>query len=137
MITKDTLYRYLYTTYPARYQREASLEAWLIRYVCSDSGVSPQAKLLDIVDKGCMSGAVGPVIYTSDCIKLHDRYEASIWDLVAAFRKQSGQTLGQFIDRFNLTIQDNDTLKVAVCWFAIEQLADKLLNHFLKWEVVA
>lgn len=86
-------------------------------------------QLQDIVNHGCSSGCVGEVIYTYDCIKFYNKYEDAIWEIVDDFRNNTGQTLGEFIDSFNFTIEDQDRLKVCLCWFAVEQVAYQLLSQ--------
>lgn len=130
MITKHALYAYIQTQFPHRYQRKASLVPWFVRVVCSRIGYSINGQLQDIVNHGCSSGCVGEVVYTSDCVALYRKYEKSIWDMVEEFRESTGQTLGQFIDSFRDGIEDEDTLKVFLLWFAVEQIASQILDHF-------
>lgn len=129
-MTKTELRRYLIKRYEYIFERKRSLENWLIRFACRDRGYSPQGKLEDITNHGCISGCVGELIYTFDCIKFYAKYEEQIWELVYEFRESTGQTLGQFLDSFNHSIEDNDNLKVYLSWFAIEQTAYKLLSEF-------
>ncbi|PZM81816.1 MAG: hypothetical protein DKM50_05400 [Candidatus Margulisiibacteriota bacterium] len=98
--------------------------------VCNRTGYSINGQLQDIINHGCVSGCVGEVVYTSDCLSLYRKYEKSIWDMVEEFRNNTGQTLGQFIDSFCSAIEDEDTLKVYLCWFAVEQMAGQILSHF-------
>ena len=130
MITKQALKEYINTHFPHSYQRKESIFPWFVRVVCNRIGYSINGQLQDIINHGCVSGCVGEVVYTSDCIALYHKYEKSIWDMVEEFRDCTGQTLGQFIDSFCSAIEDEDTLKVYLCWFAVEQIAYQILSHF-------
>jgi len=127
-MTKTELKRYLINQFEYSYERKRSLENWLIRFVCNEQGCPPQGKLTDIITSGCISGCVGSLIYISDCIKFYTKYEEQIWNLICEVRENTGQTLGQFLDSFSCSLEDNDSLKVYLSWFAIEQTAYKLLN---------
>ena len=129
-ITKTALQNYTLELLPHRYQRKESIFDWFVRVVCNRTGYSINGQLQDIVNHGCVSGCVGEIVYTADCISLYRKYEKSIWDMVEEFRDSTGQTLGQFIDSFCSTIEDEDTLKVYLCWFAVEQIVYQILSHF-------
>lgn len=127
-MTKTALRQYLTQRFTCQHKRQHSIEYWLIRFVCRGRGYSPQGQLEDIVHHGCSSGCVGELIYTCDCLKFYQKYEDKIWELVYEFRQDTGQTLGQFIDSFSSVIEDEDSLKVSLGWFAIEQTAFRILN---------
>jgi len=130
MISKAKLKQYLIEFYPNKFDRKKTLEAWLIRFICQDYGYEPASKLKDITHHGCSSGCVGELIYTYDCRRFYDHFEKQIWDVIEEFRDNTGQTLGQFIDSFRDAIENEDTLKTYLSWFAIEETAFKILNHF-------
>ena len=130
MVSKRALKRYLKEHFQYKHERKQSLEAWLVRHVCSDSGYSPEDRLKDIATHGCVSGCVGELIYYSDVVRFYQKYESQIWELVCDFLQSTGYTLGQFIDNFRQTIEDEVRLKNYLAWFAVEQLAFKFLEQF-------
>ena len=71
------------------------------------------------------------VLYTLDCLRFYKRFEANIWDIVRTFLKETGQSMGQFLDGFSSDIQDETTFKVTLTWFAVEETAHKLACRLL------
>jgi hypothetical protein len=130
MITKKALKAYLKAEFEYKHERKRSLEAWLVRYLCQESGYEPENHLIDIVTHGCVSGCVCPLIYNSDIKRFYEKYEAQIWSLVYEFMQNTGESLGQFIDSFSHKITDELSLKVWFSWFAVEHLADRFLYQF-------
>ena len=130
MITKQKLKTYLKEKFEYKYQRKSSVEAWLIRTLCAETGASVASRLRDISTHGCISGCVGELIYVSDCVRFYWKYEKKIWDAIENFMDSTGQTLGQFLDSFSGGISDEDTLQVKLAWFAVEAAAYRLLNRF-------
>jgi hypothetical protein len=130
MITKQKLKTYLKEKFEYKHERRASVDAWLIRTVCADTGYSLEESLRDISAHGCGSGCVSGLIYNNDCLRFYSKYEKSIWDAVEDFMDNTGQTLGQFLDSFSSKITDETTLKVWLAWFAVEETAFRLLNFF-------
>lgn len=128
MITKKKLQKYLIELYPDQFDRKRSLEAWLIRFVCSNPYYLDT--LRDITKHGCISGCLNPLIYHDDCRRFYDRYETKIWDVIEEFRNDTGQSFGQFLDSFKYAIDNETALKTYLAWFAIEEIAYRILNHF-------
>ena len=130
--------QYLQQAYPCLDERKQSLLYWLIQYMSKKAKhVDPASQLNDIVHHGCISGCIGEVVYTRDCVAFYQHFEAQIWELVFEFRQETGQTLGQFLDGFRADFEDEDTLKVYLGWFAIEQTAFRLLSHYEDRRAVA
>ena len=127
---KKLLNHYLLQSYPYKYERRQSLSYWLIKYMDKKSPYyDMDSQLKDLVNHGCASGCIGDVIYTWDCLKFYQKYEQQIWELVYEFWQDTGQSLGQFIDSFSVGIEDEDSLRTYLSWFAIEQTAFRLLSH--------
>lgn len=124
MITKKAL-RALLEKYS-----QASVDAWLIRWVCNHVGYDPASLLNDISQQGCGSGIVGELIYHYDCRAFYARFEKSIWEKVTDFLDNTGDTVGQFLDGLRPSVQDELTMKVMLSWFAVEETAYQLLAHF-------
>ncbi|OGI04897.1 MAG: hypothetical protein A2X42_05720 [Candidatus Margulisbacteria bacterium GWF2_38_17] len=130
MITKKSLKNYIKEYLPYKNQKKESVTAWLIKYICADRYYEPASKLKDIAFHGCITGCVSELIYTQDCRSFYNKFEQNIWDIISEFRESTGQKLGEFLDSFNNIIEDEDTLKVYLCWFAVEQVAYQILSHF-------
>ncbi len=127
-ITKNSLKTYLTTNYSNKFEKNHSLENWLIRIICQRTGYTAEGQLKDIVTHGCISGCVGELIYYADCIAFYSKYEKQIWELIYNFMQNTGQSLGQFIDSFSVQIEDETNLKVYLSWFAIEQISFQLIS---------
>ena len=125
MITKTKLKNYLIELYPNKFDRKKSLESYVINNIDN-----PEYKLKDLVNHGCISGCFSPLIYNYDCKKFFIRYEEQIWELIEEFKESTGQTLGQFIDSFQYKIEDETNFKTYLSWFAVEETAFKIINHF-------
>lgn len=108
-----------------------SLEAWLMRLVCSYKGCSAFDQLNDIVHHGCSSGCISVLIYYHDCVKFYARFEEEIWAKITDFRESTGFTMGQFLDGFNTSIDDPTSFKTSLAWFAVEHTAHHLLAQCL------
>jgi hypothetical protein len=113
-----------------KYHKKLSLKNWLITLICQKKGYSAKDQLQDITTHGLAGGCINELIYTSDCLIFYKEYEQNIWETVQDFMDNTGQTLGEFIDSFNTTIESSNTLKVSLCWFSIEQIAMQLLDSF-------
>lgn len=124
MITKKAL-RALLEKYS-----QASVDAWLIRWVCNHVGYDPASLLKDISQHGCGSGIVGELIYHYDCRAFYARFEKSIWEKVTEFLDSTGQSLGEFFDGCRVPIEDELSMKVTLSWFSVEETAHQLLAHF-------
>ena len=108
-----------------------SIEAWLVRLVCSVKGCKAFDKLNDIVQHGCISGCVSELIYYNDTLKFYTRFEEQIWEHITEFRTSTGLTMGQFLDSFSSSLEDPLTFKNNLAWFAVEHTAHKLLHQYL------
>lgn len=122
MVTKKSLKGMLKTC------DRKSVKAWVIRWVCGSVGVTPTDRLSDLSRHGCGSGIVSELIYTQDCIRFYDRFEASILEIVDKFLESTGETFGEFINHLNPEVFDLVSLKNALAWFAVEETAYRLLE---------
>ena len=127
-LTKKTLKTFIQTDCS-----NTSIEAWLVRWICRESGCPASSILWDISQHGCSSGRVSELIYTSDCIRFYNHYEEKIWDMVRDFLDNTGQTIGQFFDSFSSSVDDENVFKVNLVWFSIEQAAHRLMCQFLPY----
>ena len=109
---------------------QKSVKAWVIRWVCGSVGVTPTDRLSDLSRHGCGSGMISELIYTHDCIRFYDRYEASILEIVDEFLDSTGETFGEFITHLHPEVFDLVSLKNALAWFAVEETAYRLLEGF-------
>ncbi len=107
-----------------------SVQAWVIRWVCGSVGYTPTDLLTDLSHYGCASGIVSELIYTHDCLNFYARFEVDIWEIVAQFLDNTGETIGEFIDHLRPEVLDLDALKTTLSWFAVEETAAQLLNQF-------
>ncbi len=106
-----------------------SVQAWGIRWVCGSMGTNPIDLLTDLSHHGCASGIVSELIYTHDCLNFYARFETDIWEIVAQFLDNTGETIGSFIDNLHPEVRDLDGLKTTLVWFAVEQTAAQLLER--------
>jgi len=107
---------------------QKSVKSWVIRWVCGSVGVTPADRLSELSHHGCSSGIVSELIYTKDCIRFYDRFEASILEIVDEFLESTGETFGEFINHLNPEVFDLVSLKNALAWFAVEETAYRLLE---------
>jgi hypothetical protein len=130
MINKTILNRYINKQFNTKYDRNQSLETWLVRHLCHYSGADIENHLKDIATYGCQSGCVSDLIYNADIIHFYTKYESQIWEQVHDYIESTGQTIGQFMDSYKSGIEDEIDLKVHLTWFAIEYLAYRFLSQF-------
>jgi len=98
-----------------------SLQAWVIRWVCGSVGYNPIDLLTDLTHQGFISGIVSDLIYTHDCVSFYTRFEADIWDVIAQFLDNTGETIGEFIDHLRPEVLDLDGLKTTLACTPISQ----------------
>ncbi|NBV83815.1 hypothetical protein EBR57_06825 [bacterium] len=110
-----------------------SVKAWVIRWVCESVGVTPTDRLSDLSRHGCGSGIVSELIYTNDCVRFYDRFEASILEIVDEFLDSTGETFCEFIAHLRPEITDLSSLKTTLAWFAVEETAYRLLEEGRIW----
>lgn len=132
-VTKTKLKATLVSLYPNSYDRRHSIEAWLVRYLCDTSGNDLENSLKHISLHGCISGAVSPLIYYSDCIKFYDTFSVPIWAKIEHFLDITGQSLGDFLNSFTTPLDTENTFKTSLSWFAVEDASTRLLEHMGLW----
>jgi hypothetical protein len=81
----------------------------------------------DIAENGC-SGGVSGLIYYTETGKFHDDHEKEIWDLVARFAEDSGQTIMKYIGNISKAGSLNQ-LKNDLAWLAVEVTAQDILDE--------
>jgi len=133
MITKTQLKATLSDLYPNAKNRHNSVEAWLIRLICNETGCDVQNRLEDIARYGCISGSVGPLIYYSDCMAFYTKFSAQIWYKIEAFLDTTGQTLGDFLNGFSTPLDTEESFQTSLAWFAVEESATRLLERVGAW----
>jgi len=96
--------------------------------------VTPIDRLSDLSRHGCGSGIVSELIYTQDCVRFYDQFEASILEIVDEFLESTGETFGELINHLNPEVFDLVSLKNALAWFAVEETAYRLLEDQMNLE---
>lgn len=132
-ITKTQLKILLVTLHPQAKARRQSVDAWLVRYLCGLAGGEVEINLKDISLHGCISGAVGPLIYYTDCIAFYDTFSASIWEKIEEFLDTTGQSLGDFLNGFSTPLDSEVHFKTSLAWFAVEASATVFLEKLGVW----
>ena len=102
---------------------QKSVKSWVIKWVCESVGYNPIDLLTDLTHHGCISGIVSELIYTHDCLRFYDRFEASILEIVDEFLDSTGETFCEFIAHLRPEIADLTSLKTTLAWFAVEETA--------------
>ena len=91
----------------------------------------------DVVRHGCISGAVGKLIYHKDTHAFFDRHEKEIGEILVELQQETGMShLELFGDKWD--IDDpfvEDTNKNLLAWFAFEDLTARILNDVEQYEV--
>ena len=87
----------------------------------------------DIVEHGCVSGF--PYIsYTRDCVRLYNRYEAEIWEMLSAEAEAYGAKSPidfiweAFSEQAKAGMYSADGFKDHLLWWAVETIAAGLLD---------
>ncbi len=78
----------------------------------------PETFFKDLLQNGCINGAVGKLIYYKDTHAFYDKHYAEIEELREEYEESTGETL-------NIK---ND-LKNFLAWFAFEQVAYQLVSE--------
>jgi hypothetical protein len=82
----------------------------------------------DITNHGADCGF--PLItYTSDTVKIFDKFGAEIWDMAVEDAEQIGcKNVAEMISQFNRSdmLNDLDTFKNLMVWYACEKLSQEL-----------
>ena len=80
----------------------------------------------DVVNHGCVSGCVGPMIYYSDTIRFYNRHETAIW----ALARELSESIGESVVGKIAADCDNDVtgFKNAMSWFAVEEICRMLID---------
>ena len=132
-LTKTQLKTALVDLYPNAKDRRYSIEAWLVRYLCSTSGNELEHHLKDIALHGCISGAVAPLIYYSDCVAFYTKFSPQIWQKIETFLDGTGQSLGDFLNGFSTPLDNEITFQTSLSWFAVEEAATRFLERAKVW----
>lgn len=84
--------------------------------------------LRDIANQGADSGFNG-IIYTAECVTLHDKYEAELWDMLNDDANEFGcKSVPEFMATWNRKdmLNDLDQMKNMIVWYAVEKLAHEM-----------
>lgn len=132
-LTKTQLKTVLVDLYPNANDRRHSIEAWLVRMICNETGCDVQNRLEDIARYGCISGAVAPLIYYSDCVAFYTKFSPQIWQKIETFLDGTGQSLGDFLNGFSTPLDNEITFQTSLSWFAVEEAATRFLERAKVW----
>lgn len=81
----------------------------------------------NVINYGCISGAVSSLIYYADTTKFYNQHEREIWDLAKEYE----------YDYMN-TSDDLDIVKNNASWFAFELITMQLLDEYIsEYEIIA
>lgn len=97
---------------------KSTIRAWVKNHLS-------KSDLRDINSHGADSG-FGGITYTSDCVRLFDRYADEIWNMaVNEAEEMDCRNICEMISQFNRTdmLQSWDTFRNLMLWFAVETIA--------------
>ena len=83
----------------------------------------------DIANHGADSGFYG-ITYTSDCVKLFDKYDDEIWEMVTDQAESLGETVPEMFASFGRQDMFSDvrSFKNLMVWFACETIAREIAD---------
>lgn len=83
--------------------------------------------LRDIANHGADSGFNG-IIYTNECVEIHDKYAAELWDMMYEDSKEFGcKSVPEFMGTWQRKdmLNDLDQMKNMIVWYAVEKIASE------------
>jgi hypothetical protein len=88
-----------------------------------------KAELKEIVEQGCDNGT--SLIYYNQTNNFYDKHESAIWELIYEQAEDQGITSLELIASFNgqKDVLDEIRFKNLLCWYAIEEMARKILEQ--------
>ena len=116
---------------------ESKLEKYIVNYLknYSKDNEEIESHILDVLNYGCQSGAVGSLVYYSDTLKFYKKYQNEINELIKESQENFGYSISDLLRDFDhddmlcLEIHNQNLL----AWFAFEET---LRNLCLKSEVL-
>jgi len=94
-----------------------------------DQGNEWYTYLQDIINHDCISGMVSSLIYYSDTIEFHDKYETKIDDIINNYLESRGEKFSELARSFNFDAYEIDSLKNWKAWFAFECVASNINSY--------
>ena len=102
-----------------------TIKNWVLNEVKEGS-----INLKEVVEHGCVNGGVSSLIYYEDTIKFHDKFENEIWEMLFDEYQDFGyKNVFEYIASFNLNVCSIDGVKNLLSWYAVENVASKLLDE--------
>jgi len=116
---------------------ENKLEKYIVKYLkdYTNDEQELESHISDILQYGCQSGAVSPLIYYSDTIPFFKKYQNEINQLLSELINDTGMPISELLQSFD----DTDPLCLdtqnqnLMAWFGFEET---LRNLCLKSEVL-
>lgn len=82
----------------------------------------------DIARNGADAGYSG-IIYTNECVELHDKYQDELWDMLYEDAKEFGyDSVPAFMATWRRKdmLSDLDQMKNMIVWYAVEKIANEV-----------
>lgn len=115
----------------AKTRLERNVQSWANgRADDYDDGVIGVLK--DLAHGGCISGMVGHLVYTQDCVKFFQAHRRDISQLLAAMVDDTGQQPAElFGDKWDKAdpLAQEDTNRNLLAWFGFEEAARALADR--------
>jgi hypothetical protein len=85
-----------------------------------------EAELRNIMENGCEGGTAMTLIYYHETVAFHDKYENEIWEELDNQSNDIGENiLVYLVQKYN--IKTMEALKNYLCWWAVENMAEKIV----------
>jgi len=97
-----------------------TFKEWMLKHFDAD-------EIKDISNHG-VDGGFNGLIYTTECVKLHDEYEKELWDMLYEDAKEFGfDNVPAFMATWNRKdmLNDLDQIKNMIVWYAAEKIANE------------
>jgi hypothetical protein len=110
-----------------------TIKNWVLNEV-KDGSIN----LEEVVKYGCVNGCVSSLIYYTDTIKFHDKFENEIWEMLYNEYQDFGyKNIPEYIASFNGSkdIGSIDQFKNLLAWYAVENVARQILDEQEQKEV--
>jgi hypothetical protein len=104
-----------------------TIKDWVLNEV-KDGSIN----LEEVVKHGCVNGCVSSLIYYTDTIKFHDKFENEIWEMLYNEYQDFGyKNIPEYIASFNGSkdIGSIDQFKNLLAWYAVENVARQILDE--------
>lgn len=83
----------------------------------------------DILTHGCVTGAVGGLIYYKDTVRFYEEHKDAIWELI--FDMKAGESCLSFILSLNgaNNVASDEQFKNLLAWFSFEEVTRLLYRE--------